>query len=111
MNGARDRESLLRRRLGRRREKEKCQKRAINSYVAVKSSYTKYLIHFIWDYNFDTCLSWDSQVSYVCKKMSYYLYLIKTRCKVLKYDVMIKGLVFSHLTYAMSAWGSSLKQH
>ena len=34
--------------------------------------------------NFDTCLSWDSQVSYVCKKMSYYLHLIKTHCKVLK---------------------------
>ena len=67
--------------------------------------------------NFDTCLSWDnwdSQVSYVCKKMLYYLYLIKTHCKVLKYDVMkllIESLVFSHFTYAVSVWGSSLKQH
>ena len=55
--------------------------------------------------NFDTHLSWDSQVSNVCKKMSYYLYLIKSHYRVLKFDVMkllIESLVFSHLTYAMS---------
>ena len=43
-----------------------------------------------------------------------YLYLIKSHCGVLKLDIMkllIESLVFSHLTYAMSAWGSSLKQH
>ena len=64
--------------------------------------------------HFDTCLSWNSHVSYVCKKMSYYLYLIKTHCKVLKSDVMkllIESLVFFHLTYAASVWGSSLKKH
>ena len=38
--------------------------------------------------NFDTHLSWDSQVSNVCKKMSYYLYLIKSHCRVLKFEVM-----------------------
>ena len=46
--------------------------------------------------------------------MSYYLHLIKTHCKVLKYDVMkllIESLVFSHLTYGVSVCGSSLKQH
>ena len=32
---------------------------------------------------FDTCLSWDSQVSNVCEKMSYYLYLTKSHCNVL----------------------------
>ena len=64
--------------------------------------------------SFDACFSWDSQVSNICKKMSYYLYLIKSHCKVLKFDIMkllIESLVFSHLTYAMSVWGSSLKQH
>ena len=41
--------------------------------------------------------------------MSYYLYH-----KVLNFDIMkllIESLVFSHLTYAISVWGPSLKEH
>ena len=58
-------------------------------------------------------LSWDFQ-SNVCKKMSYYLYLIKSHSKVLNFNVMkllIGSLVLSHLTYAISVWGLSLRQH
>jgi len=50
----------------------------------------------------------------VCKKMLYYLYLIKSHYNVLKFDVMkllIESLVFSHLSYSISVWGVSLKQH
>ena len=40
--------------------------------------------------------------------------LIKSHCNVLTFDVMkllIENLVFSHLSYSVSVWGVSLKQH
>ena len=46
--------------------------------------------------------------------MLYYFYLIKSHGKVLDYNtikLLIESLVFSHLTYALSAWSLSLKQH
>ena len=63
---------------------------------------------------FNTQLSWDFQMSNVCKKMSYYLYMIKSHGKVLNFAIMkllIESLVFSHLTYAICVWGLSLWQH
>ena len=45
--------------------------------------------------------------------MSYYLHLIKSHGKVLNYHttkLLIDSLVFSHLAYALSVWGPSVKQ-
>ena len=47
--------------------------------------------------------------------MLYYLYLIKSYCNVLKFDIMkllIKSLVFSHLSYSIYVWDvSHLAKH
>jgi len=63
---------------------------------------------------FDSRLSWDYQVRmYVCKKMSYYLHLIKSHSKVLNHHItklVIDSLAFSHLVYVLSVWGPSVKQ-
>jgi len=62
---------------------------------------------------FDSWLSWDFQVSNVCKKMAYYLHLIKLHSKVFNNHItklLIDSLVFSHLTYVLSVWGTSIKQ-
>ena len=62
---------------------------------------------------FDSKLSWDLQISNVCKKMLHYLHLIKLHSRVLNHHIMkllIDSLVFSHLPYALSVWGISIKQ-
>ena len=45
----------------------------------------------------------------VCKKMAYYLHLIKLHSKVFNHHItklLIDSLVFSHLNYALSVWGT-----
>ena len=62
---------------------------------------------------FDSRLSWDLQVSNLCKKMAYYLHLIQLYSKVFNYHIMkmlVDSLVFSYLTNALSVWGTSIKQ-
>jgi len=59
---------------------------------------------------FDSQLSWDLQISNVCKKMSY---LIKLHSEVLNHHIMkllICSLVFSHLTYPLSACLGNVNQ-
>ena len=56
-------------------------------------------------------LTWASHVAYVCKKMTYYLYLIGCHRKVLPSNViemLIDSLVFSHYVYGLPVWGPSL---
>ena len=62
---------------------------------------------------FDSKLSWDSQVSNVCKKMSYYIYLLNCQRHVLSDGLkrlLVDSFVSSHLTYALCVWGPSLTQ-
>ena len=57
---------------------------------------------------FDSQLSWFSHVSGVCKKMSYYHYLLNSHLHVLKNNIMkllLDSLVLSH---ALPVWGPSL---
>ena len=55
----------------------------------------------------DEHLRWNSHVSYLCKKMAYYLYLISRHHKVLPMFIL-SSLVLSHLNYALPAWGPAL---
>ena len=60
---------------------------------------------------FDSQLSWCSHVSGVCKKMSYYLYLLNSHRHVLSNNIMkllLDSLVLSHVYYALPVWGPSL---
>ena len=62
---------------------------------------------------FDSKLSWESQVSNVCKKMSYYIYLLNCQRHVLSdglKKLLVDSLVSSHLTYALCVWDPSLTQ-
>ena len=62
---------------------------------------------------FDSKLSWESQVSNVCKKMSYYTHLLNCQRHVLSDELkrlLVDSLVSSHLTYALCVWGPSLTQ-
>ena len=62
----------------------------------------------------DNCLSWNHHVSHICKKMSYYLYVINKHRHVFSSDLMkllIDSLVFSHLNYSLPVWGPSLHQN
>ena len=57
---------------------------------------------------FDESLSWDHHVSLLCKRMSYYLYVICCHrnvlgCKLLK--LLTESLVLSHLNYCLPVWG------
>ena len=57
---------------------------------------------------FDSKLSWEGQVSNVCKKMSYYIYLLNYQKHVLSDGLkrpLVDSLVSSHLTYALCVWG------
>jgi len=59
----------------------------------------------------DEHLRWNSHVSYLCKKMSYYLYLISYHRKVLPVSILkllTESLVLSHLNYALPVWGPAL---
>ena len=60
---------------------------------------------------FDSQLSWSSHVFGVCKKMSYYLYLLNSYRHVLSNNLMkllLDSLVLSHVYYALPVWGPSL---
>ena len=62
---------------------------------------------------FDSKLSWERQVSNVCKKMSYYTYLLTCQQHILSAELrrlLVDSLVSSHLTYALCVWGPSLTQ-
>ena len=62
---------------------------------------------------FDSKLSWESQVSHVCKKMSYYIYLLTRQRHIVSDELkrlLVDSLVSSHLTYALCIWGPSLAQ-
>ena len=53
----------------------------------------------------------SSHVSGVCKKMSYYLYLLNSHQHVLNNTMMkllLDSLVLSHIYYALPVWGPSL---
>ena len=57
---------------------------------------------------FDDCFVWNHHVSHICKKMSYYLYIISKHKQVLNSNLMkllIDPLVFSHLNYSLPVWG------
>ena len=59
----------------------------------------------------DEHLRWKSHVSYLCKKMAYYLYLISYHRKVLPVSILkllTESLVLSHLNYALPVWGPAL---
>ena len=59
----------------------------------------------------DEHLKWNSHVSYLCKKMAYYLYLISCHHKALPMSILkllVESLVLSHLNYALPVWGPSL---
>ena len=59
----------------------------------------------------DEHLKWISHVSYLCKKMAYYLYLISYHHKALPTSILkllVESLVLSHLNYALPVWGPSL---
>ena len=60
---------------------------------------------------FDDQLRWDSHISTVCKKVSYYLYWINAHYKHMPNDVLkllIDSLVLSRLTYALPVWGPAI---
>ena len=60
------------------------------------------------DVQIDEHLKWNSHVSYLCKKMAYYLYLISRHHKVLPMFILkllVESLVLSHLNYALPVWG------
>ena len=62
--------------------------------------------------HFDPQLSWSIHVGHICKKMSYYLYLINYYHRVLPSHILkmlADSLVLSQLIYALSVWGPSLR--
>ena len=62
---------------------------------------------------FDCTLSWTYHVSQVCKKMSYYLYLIGRHKHCLDaglIKLLLDALVLSHLRYSLPVWGPALSQ-
>ena len=62
---------------------------------------------------FDNQLRWDSHVSTVCKKVSYYLYWINAHYKHMPTDVLkllIDSLVLSRLSYALPVWGPAISK-
>ena len=63
---------------------------------------------------FDQNLSWDQHVSHICKRMSYYLYVIRCHRNVLSFKLLkllAGSLVLSHFNYCLPIWGTSLHTH
>ena len=61
---------------------------------------------------FDSKLQWRSQLNYICKKVSYYLYLLSSHRKSLTFDILkmlSESLVLSHFDYALPVWGPTLQ--
>jgi len=62
-------------------------------------------------YNFDNKLQWRAQVNNVCKKISYYLYMLSSHQKSLTFDVLKMlndSLILFRIDYALPVWGLSL---
>ena len=53
---------------------------------------------------FDNKLQWGPQVDYMCKKASYFLYLLSIHCRSLTYDILkmlTESLILSQFDYAL----------
>ena len=76
------------------------------------SSLSQVSTHKYLGVQIDEHLRWNSHVSYLCKKMAYYLYLISPHHKVLSMFILkllVESLVLSHLNnYALPVWGPAL---
>ena len=62
---------------------------------------------------FDSKLQLRSQINYICKKVSYYLYLLSSHRKSLTFDILkmlSESLVLSHFDYALLVWGPPLQK-
>ena len=63
---------------------------------------------------FNNRLTWNNQVSNICKKMSYYLHLVGLHRCVLPVSLiklLMDSLVLPHMQYSLPVWGPSLYQH
>ena len=54
---------------------------------------------------FVCCLEWKAQVSEVCRKCSYYLYLIGCSHKHLPVKLLMESLISLCIMYALPVWG------
>ena len=62
---------------------------------------------------FDSKLQWGPQVNYICKKASYYLYLLCSHRKSLTHDILkmlTESLILSRFDYALPVWGPPLQK-
>ena len=62
---------------------------------------------------FDSKLQWGSYINYICKKASYYLYLLSSHRKSLTFDILkmlAESLILSRFDYALPVWGPPLQQ-
>jgi len=60
---------------------------------------------------FDSTMSWSHHVAKVCRKMSYYICLLRSHRHVIDYSLMkilLESLVLSHFSYCITVWGLSL---
>ena len=65
-----------------------------------------------WNY-IDKELKWGAQVSNVCKKISYYLYILSIHRKSLTFEVLkmlTESLILSRIDYALPVWGPPLNK-
>ena len=61
---------------------------------------------------FDNKLQWGPQVDYMCKKASYFLYLLSIHRRSLTYDILkmlTESLILSRFDYALPVWGPPLQ--
>ena len=61
---------------------------------------------------FDNKLQWGPQVDYICKKASYFLYLLSIHHRSLTYDILkmlTESLILSRFDYALPVWGPPLQ--
>ena len=62
---------------------------------------------------FDSKLQWGPQVNCICKKASYYLYLLCSHRKSLTHDILkmlTEFLILSRFDYALPVWGPPLQK-
>jgi len=56
-------------------------------------------------------MSWSHHVTNVCRRISYYLYLLRSHCHVIDYSLMnmlLEVLVLSHLSYCVAVCMGSI---
>ena len=78
-----------------------------SGYSLTKSQQTKYLGIFV-----DENLKWDAHIKYICNKLSHISGIFYKMRRLISQDALIVlyyGLVQSHLTYGLLAWGSANK--